>query len=322
MDRTETIKDKVCGCLYGQAIGDALGFGTEGMTKAEVERHYNCNLQRYDEFYRDKRRMGWPIGMWTDDTEMMLSILSCIMECPSACINTEALARHFLSFYDKWGFTCGILTSKVLSFAPPVYEVDPISVAKTVWELKGKNNAPNGGLMRTSIIGLWPYNTEKNASTVCKMTHYDPRCVASCVIISFLIHNIVYNNDISLSVGDLCQIADKYDRECKEWIVSAFTNNDISKLNLADYDTFAYTYRTLSAAIWAYFHARDFKTGLLAIVNEGGDADTNAAIGCAVLGAKFGYSSIPDYYVDNLYKKEEYLKRITPFIEKLINNPA
>ncbi len=44
MDRTETIKDKVCGCLYGQAVGDALGFGTEGMTKVEVELHYNYPL--------------------------------------------------------------------------------------------------------------------------------------------------------------------------------------------------------------------------------------------------------------------------------------
>lgn len=35
-----------------------------------------------------------------------------------------------------------------------------------------------------------------------------------------------------------------------------------------------------------------------------GDADTNGAIACAILGAKFGYSSIPPYYVENLHNRD------------------
>ena len=43
-----------------------------------------------------------------------------------------------------------------------------------------------------------------------------------------------------------------------------------------------------------------FEDGLLQVVNAGGDADTNAAVACAVLGAKFGFSSIPQKYVSGL----------------------
>lgn len=45
--------------------------------------------------------------------------------------------------------------------------------------------------------------------------------------------------------------------------------------------------------------------GLLAVVRTGGDADTNAAVACAILGAKFGFSSIPDEYVSGLIGKEQ-----------------
>ena len=36
MSQQEEIHDKMIGCLYGQAIGDALGFGTEAMSKEDV----------------------------------------------------------------------------------------------------------------------------------------------------------------------------------------------------------------------------------------------------------------------------------------------
>ena len=53
------------------------------------------------------------------------------------------------------------------------------------------------------------------------------------------------------------------------------------------------------------WHANSFEEGLLAVVNAGGDADTNAAVACAVLGAKFGYQSIPCEYTDGLLYREQ-----------------
>ena len=311
-----SILNRIRGCLYGQAIGDALGFGTEALTKLEVKTFYPDGLKNYNNFYQDARRKGWPMGAWTDDTEMMLSILDCIVDNPVESISPTVLAPYFLTFYNNWGHTCGTLTRKSLNFAPPIYQNDPISVSKMVWHLKGENNAPNGGLMRTSIIGLWPYNVVENAINVCQMTHFDKRCVCSCVIASLIIYNLVWNNK-SLEVGELYAISSQYDSECRKWIESAYKNNDISELHLDDKETLAYTYRALSAALWAYFHATDFESGLLAIVNEGGDADTNAAIACAILGAKFGYSSIPCVYIEGLHNKQGYYNKVTYFISAI-----
>ena len=54
----------------------------------------------------------------------------------------------------------------------------------------------------------------------------------------------------------------------------------------------------MSAALWTLWHCSTFEEGLLAVVNAGGDADTNAAVACSILGAKYGFKEIP--YITNL----------------------
>ena len=54
-----------------------------------------------------------------------------------------------------------------------------------MWEESGRFVAPNGGVMRTSILGIHDFGNMKkvikNTKTACKVTHADPRCIASCV---------------------------------------------------------------------------------------------------------------------------------------------
>ena len=75
-----------------------------------------------------------------------------------------------------------------------------------------------------------------------------------------------------------------------------------------------YTLHCLFAALWCYFHAKSFEEGLLKVVNAGGDADTNAAVACSILGAKYGFNAIPTKFIDGLYHKDV----MTETFEKLI----
>ena len=64
--------DKFKGCLYGQAIGDALGLGTEGMTDEDMASKYPKGIRHYSQSLQDRHRKRWQIGDWTYDTDMRL----------------------------------------------------------------------------------------------------------------------------------------------------------------------------------------------------------------------------------------------------------
>ena len=304
------IKEKMLGCLYGQAIGDALGLGSEFLSKDEVLRNYPDGLKNYDQIIQDTHRRRWAKGAWTDDTEMML----CILEgFENGRFNSHRVASNFKDWFNGEPMGIGSHTYKVLCMGD--YVVQPEMCSKLWWDLSRQQSASNGALMRTSVVGLAENKIEQQAEAICKLTHYDPRCVGSCVISALIIHNLVWH-DRQLSYDEIKDIAQRYDNRILEWVDAAYNSSDISMLDMDETYSIGYTLRTLSAALWCYWHSSSFEEGLLSVVNEGGDADTNGAIACAILGAKFGFSSIPEYYIDNLHNGEAYHNKITHFISK------
>jgi ADP-ribosylglycohydrolase len=291
--------DKLKGVIYGQAIGDALGLATEFMDDAEMAQKYPNGVNDYSDIYQDAHRSRWKVGEWTDDTDMMLCIANAVIEDKG--VNLYHIAKNFKAWADGEPLGIGNNTYKVLSFGD--YVEKPFDAAKLVWEMSKKQSAANGGLMRTSVVGLFPKAVEQCAADICRLTHYDPRCVGSCVIVSSLIHSLVYDFEL-LSYHQIIDIANKYDERIAEYVDMSL-NADIRALELQDEKSMGYTLKTLAASLWAYWNASSFEDGLLAVVNAGGDADTNAAVACAILGAKFGFGSIPKEYVEGLIHREK-----------------
>ena len=272
--------DRLKGTIYGQAIGDALGLGTEGMTDEDMAWKYPNGISHYSDIFQDRHRKRWKIGDWTDDTDMMLCIANAVIKDKG--VNYTSIA-------------------KVLSFGD--YIDRPFDASKMLWDMSHQQSAANGGVMRTSIVGLFPKAVEECAANICRLTHYDPRCAGSCAIVSLLIHSLVYSNE-KLSYHQMVDIGERYDSRIREFIDFSL-NTDIRALELQDWDSVGYTLKTLAAGLWAYWNATSFEDGLLSVVRAGGDADTNAAVACAILGAKFGYNAIPQEYVDGLIYKEQ-----------------
>ena len=295
----EQLLDRIKGTIFGQAIGDALGLGTEGMTYEDMAWKYPNGITHYNEIFQDRHRRRWKIGDWTDDTDMMLCIANAVIKDKGVDLTT--IARNFKEWAMGEPMGIGENTYKVLMISD--YVEKPLEVSKKVWEMSHCQSAANGGLMRTSIVGLFPKAVEQCAANICRLTHYDPRCVGSCVIVSELIHSLVYNTT-TLSFYQMIDLGRKYDDRIEEYIDLA-RNKDIDALELQDDNSAGYTLKTLAAGLWAYWHARSFEEGLLAVVRAGGDADTNAAVACAILGAKFGFNAIPVKYVEGLIYRNQ-----------------
>lgn len=298
-------KDKIYGTIFGQAIGDALGLGTEFMSKKEVREKYPDGLKEYSQIIRDYHRAKFQPGSWSDDTDMMLCIANAIIEDKG--INLHTIARNFKQWvYAPETRGVGQTTLKVLSIAE--YVEKPHQVAELIWRMTRTKNAANGSVMRTAIIGLKKENVAQTAEDVCKLTHFDPRCVGSCVIVSEIINHLIWHDE-QLSYSQIITIGNKYDKSIAEYIDKAYYNG-IESLELDEPSSIGYTLKALGSALWCLFHANNFEEGLLRVVNEGGDADTNAAVACAMLGAKFGYTSIPQKYTDGLTRKSDLMRII------------
>ena len=63
----------------------------------------------------------------------------------------------------------------------------------------------------------------------------------------------------------------------------------------------------------------DFEASLIAAVNLEGDADSVGAVTGAIAGAMYGYSAIPDRWLDKLQKKdilEDLINRMWNFVKE------
>lgn len=313
---TPTIRDRIHGVIFGQAIGDALGLGAEFLSKRQVAEFYPDGLSHYDQFVRDWHRDLWTQGDWTDDTEQMLCIFDSLLIHKQ--VNLLDIAKRLAYWVKTKGKGVGKTVYDVVS--DPSFLFTPHQAAKRIWEASGQSSAANGGIMRTSILGVWDYQNREhvisNAEMVCQLTHYDSRCVGSCVAICLMIRAFLQGED---ELEDILQASIEaailYDERIREYGEVAI-HGTLEDLNLdeglhpGEANTIGYTLKTLAAGWWAMKHAASFQDGLLAIIHEGGDADTNGAVAGACLGARFGLSHIPQQWVNALLRKEELQERL------------
>ncbi len=306
------VKDKIKGTIFGHAIGDSLGLPLEGWSKEGIKQYYPDGYS----FYNQMERMGWEQGEWTDDTEQMLCIMDSIIE--RGDVDIKDIAGKIYKWSEGGGKGIGMTVANVIYF--PGFLDDPYSAAREIWERSGCYLAPNGGVMRTSVLGIWKYWNEKevikNAEDICRITHWDPRCIGSCVAVCYAISSFLKGVNEPISIyKDVLKLVDNYDKRIKPYLELA--KEPISEIKLDEKGSMGYTLKTLAAGFWAVLNGRDFKGGLLTIVNEGGDTDTNGSVSGALLGARFGYSNIPHEYIRGLVKNDILERKVDLFIEKM-----
>lgn len=314
------VANQIRGVIFGQAIGDALGFGTEWIPKHRVKQEYPQGLRNYNQIVRYPKIQGWQPGDWTDDTDQMLCILDSLLEKQQVDVLDIATRLHHWAITDGMGMGQTVYS---VVFSPDFLN-NPTEVAKQIWEASGQTVAANGGVMRTSVLGIWDYpfstKVKHNAEQVCQITHYDRRCVGSCVAVCLAIATLLQGeSNIENLVRSIATEVKSYDPSIQEYFnMASLTSLDAldldQGLNPGENGGTGYTLKTMGAGFWALIHAKSYEDGILQIIHEGGDADTNAAVAGALLGARFGYESLPKKWVDELIYKQELDNRVERLI--------
>lgn len=177
--------DKIIGMIYGHALGDAVGLQSEFKMSDDdmkIEFPYSRPIRDY------------PKCDWTDDTDHVILVMQSLIANNMKYDERDFAKRlkcwadnGFPELGDTTGLGLGGTTNMVIIH--PEFLSDPKAAATDVWIKAGKRIAPNGSLMRTSIIDTFPKlgDVIDLAADLSRATHADPRCIASCVFQSVVI---------------------------------------------------------------------------------------------------------------------------------------
>ena len=293
------LSNKIKGCLYGYAIGDALGLGTEFMTRREVSARYPDGLTTYSQIIRDGHRSQWAHGQVSHDTNIVLLMVDSII----ACRRNDHL--YFARRFKDW-FTAihpiDIPYTIRQAVSSPEFAEFPHRISRKIYESTADHEPRNEALGRAMIVGMWPKFSEADITDNTRLTHWDPYCIASGAAIGRIAHDLLWNNRVT-EFDTIYGITHRLDKRMDPYIDLAY-NGNLEDLELDDEDTCWAAPKSAAATIWALTHHSEPGEALYEIISHGGDADTTGALVMGLMGLQHGFDAIPAHLVEGLLDRE------------------
>lgn len=251
-------------CIYGLAVGDALGVPYEFCRRGTFE----CTGMVGDGTH------GQHAGTWSDDTSMALCICSSIKRLGR--VDTADIAGRFRRWLEHGDFTCdgrafdvGMTCREAISTGVPGESYDECG---------------NGSLMRTAPLALLDYFDTHKIREVSAITHAHPVAEWSCIALCDILRTIRNSGTPAKHVL---------------WRRYGY----IASRPVEAVKSGGYCEHTLEAALWCFLNTDSYADCVLAAVNLGGDTDTTAAVAGALAGVYYGFGAIPPKWTGQLRGK-------------------
>lgn len=289
------MEDKKRGCMYGLAIGDALGAAVEFRQPGEFEPVVG---------YRGFGPHGLDAGEWTDDTSMALALADSIANGWSM---KDQMERYFDWFQNGKYSVNGMCFDIGNTTRQAMYQFENSG------SYKAENNpdaSGNGSIMRLAPVvirycedvGLHYYLMESSETT-----HGSSQCTDSCLALGIILKELMLGKSKEdvlspelFKTIPLCALV----REVVNGSYKQGKNIQGS----------GWVIKSLEAGLWAFYSSNSFEETVLKAVNLGDDSDTTGAVAGQLAGAYWGYSAIPKALIDGLAKKEMIEKYLVPIL--------
>ncbi|MBF0334299.1 MAG: ADP-ribosyl-[dinitrogen reductase] hydrolase [Alphaproteobacteria bacterium] len=267
------LHERALGAYLGLAVGDALGATVEFMTRREIEGQYGTHSKMIGG--------GWlrlKPGQVTDDTEMSLHLGRALVSANG--FDLGVVCEEFATWLKKKpidvGNTCrrGIrryITDGTTS--TPFHEGD----------------AGNGAAMRNLPVAL--------------ATHGDPQALEEWTIAqAHITHNHPLSDDGTLALGRMLHalLAGGGIKAVRDEANALIARHRAFRFDPYKGNSSAYVVDTLQTVMHFYFRTDSFRSCVIDVVNQGGDADTTGAIAGMLAGATYGVDEIPKGWLQKM----------------------
>lgn len=273
--------NKIQGCVYAMALGDALGAAYEG---GSLEKAAWKVMGKRDGKYR-----------WTDDTQMAIDIMASLVAFND--VNQDDLARRFAASYN-WTRGYGAYSAKVLK---KIRAGIPWREANRL----GSNGGPpgNGAAVRSVPVGLFYAGADTEvlmeaATRTALVTHTHPLSIAGAKTVA-LATAYAFDNvppvEILKALFEIIaapEFAERFDTALN-WLAKDTVQSAYAVRRHLGNGVFAH--ESVVTAVYAalsYSNA-SFETLLDYVRQIGGDVDTIGAMAGAIWGAANGEPRIP-----------------------------
>ncbi|MBD5304680.1 MAG: ADP-ribosylglycohydrolase family protein [Bacteroides sp.] len=284
------LNDKIRGAIVGYAFGDAIGVGTEFMTRNEVRSYYPEGLRTFSQIIRDAHRSQWKRGEWTNDTVLMTRFLECILE--NGRFKLHALARNFKEWFDTQDVDVASVFHVMCH--NPAWIENPIVTAHQSWSTSNYAEASNDSLHRSLVTALTSSREElmEHVRRITLMTHDDSRCVTTSKIMARMFFRLLHDEE-EPGIDELKSVCLENDPRTLPYLKKAY-EGDMEGLGIDDENSMTWTRVSMGAALCSFWHSDNAYDTIFKVVDMGGDADTNASLAGALAGLKYGYDALPE----------------------------
>lgn len=323
------IQDKFRGCLIGGAVGDALGYAVEFMSKDDIFKKYGkLGISDYE--------LSGETALISDDTQMTMFTAAALIDGAVLGEYNESIVRGYRAWYrtQTGGISPdnnkGPLIGRLLSIpelysrrAPGVTCLSALSSGKVGTVERPINGSKGcGGVMRVAPIGLMFANgnfseikqdeIDMIGARAAAVTHghelgYIPAAALVHIICLLAKHGgLTIAHAVADSVlavrrlfGDTENV--KLFHKLMERAVTLAESNFDDLTAIRELGEGWVAEETLAIAVYcAVRYQDDFDKAICAAVNHNGDSDSTGAVCGNILGVALGYDKIPSRFKDDL----------------------
>ena len=290
-----TLVDRARGVMMGTAAGNLLGLSVEGQSHRRIKTKYPAGVRDIN-----PREVARRVD---DDPAQAVELAEALLEEGDT---VNLFAKRVVAWATLNGRGMGRTTRQAI--AQLADGMKPPHAAYAVYRAKG-GIAPNGGIMRCAPVAAYhrtqPELLTRISADICAVTHYSPFSQWSCVVANATIAMILggYEPDLqrilATAKADGCPDLLAAGRKAKidttilERVTEGRTAPKSTRWLRDNQSAKGHTVLTLQVGLWAATTQLGFEEALIAIVNAGGDTDTNGALAGTVLGARYGASMLP-----------------------------